>query len=67
MNNSLLFTETQKIKQWWLWFILFGVNRIALFGGFKQVICGQPFGKGMAFNVSGDKGLQLEFTNHKKY
>ena len=24
------------------------------------------FGKGTAFNVSGDKGLQLEFSNHKK-
>jgi hypothetical protein len=24
------------------------------------------FGKGVAFNVSGDKGLQLEFTNNKK-
>ena len=24
------------------------------------------FGKGTAFNVSGDKGLQLEFPNHKK-
>jgi hypothetical protein len=24
------------------------------------------FGKGTAFNVSGDKGLQLEFNNHKK-
>jgi hypothetical protein len=24
------------------------------------------FGKGAAFNVSGDKGLQLEFTNNKK-
>lgn len=24
------------------------------------------FGKGKAFNVSGDKGLQLEFTNRKK-
>lgn len=24
------------------------------------------FGKGKAFNVSGNKGLQLEFTNHKK-
>jgi len=24
------------------------------------------FGKGTAFNVSGDKGLQLEFTNNKK-
>ena len=24
------------------------------------------FGKGTAFNVSGDKGLQLEFKNHRK-
>jgi hypothetical protein len=24
------------------------------------------FGKGVAYNVSGDKGLQLEFTNNKK-
>jgi hypothetical protein len=24
------------------------------------------FGKGKAFNISGDKGLQLEFSNHKK-
>ncbi len=24
------------------------------------------FGKGTAFNVSGDKGLQLEFTNNNK-
>jgi hypothetical protein len=24
------------------------------------------FGKGFAYNVSGDKGLQLEFTNNKK-
>nr|MBC7611589.1 hypothetical protein [Pseudopedobacter sp.] len=24
------------------------------------------FGKGTAFNVSGDQGLQLEFSNHKK-
>jgi hypothetical protein len=24
------------------------------------------FGKGQAYNVSGDKGIQLEFTNNKK-
>ena len=24
------------------------------------------FGKGKAWNISGDKGLQLEFTNQKK-
>ncbi|MDQ1088364.1 hypothetical protein [Siphonobacter sp. SORGH_AS_1065] len=24
------------------------------------------FGKGIAFNVSGNKGLQLEFIDHKK-
>jgi len=147
MNNEILFNEKQHFRQWWLWLILLGVNGFFLFGIFKQVVGGQPFGdkpmsntgllistalsilltimfisfrletnirkdgiyvrffpfqmkfkcyrwntltksfvrqyspiaeyggwglrfglfgKGKAFNVSGNKGLQLEFTNHKK-
>lgn len=147
MNNEVLFKESQKFKQWWLWLILFGINGLFLFGVFKQVIGGQQFGdkpmsntgliivtalsflltlfflnlrldtkikedgiyvrffpfhlsfkqygweeltksyvrqyapvseyggwglkygmfgKGTAYNVSGNKGLQLEFTNKKK-
>jgi hypothetical protein len=147
MSNTILFTERQKFKQWWVWLILLSLNGILLFGVFKQVIGGQQFGdkpagntellilsgllllftllffnlrldtiikqdgiyvrffpfhlkfkyfswdsmtktyvrnysplteyggwglrfgffgKGTAYNVSGDKGLQLEFTDNKK-
>ena len=147
MNNEILFKESQRFKQWWLWLILLGFNILFLFGVFKQVIEEQwfgdnpmsneglitatvltiiitilfvnyrldtkiktdgiyvrffpfhikfkhytwdkltksfvrqysplmeyggwglrlgLFGNGKAFNVSGDKGLQLEFTDTKK-
>src|ERR1700740_3124159 len=147
MENTILFSERQKFKQWWLWIILLGVNLLFLYGVFIQVIGGQPFGdkpisnigllitsgfvlaltllfmssrldtiiksdgvyvrffpfhikykyhswemitksyvrkysafteyggwglriglfgKGQAYNVSGNQGLQLEFTDHKK-
>jgi len=147
MNNEILFTEKQRFNQWWIWLILLGINGFFIFGIFRQIIGGQPFGdkpmsdiglivgtalsilftilflnfrldtlikrdgiyvrffpfhltfkhyawesltksfireyspiseyggwglrlglfgKGTAFNVSGDKGLQLEFTNKKK-
>ena len=147
MKNEILYTETQRFKQWWLWLILLTGNGLFIFGVFKQVFTGQQFGdkpinntellmttaltllvtilflnlrletiikkdgiyvrffpfhikfkhypwesltksfirtysaiteyggwglrvglfrKGRAFNVSGDKGLQLEFTNNKK-
>jgi hypothetical protein len=44
MNNELLFTEKQRFNQWWIWLILLGVNGLFLFGIFKQIIGGQPFG-----------------------
>lgn len=147
LNNEILFTESQRFKQWWLLLILLSFNGLFLFGVFKQVIEKQQFGdnpmsneglltatvltiiitilfvnyrldtkiktdgiyvrffpfhikfkhytwdkltksfvrqysplteyggwglrlglfgNGKAFNVSGDKGLQLEFTDNKK-
>ena len=44
MNNEILFRERQRFKQWWIWLILLGVNGLFLYGVFKQVIGGQPFG-----------------------
>lgn len=44
MENEILFTETQKFRQWWIWLMLLGVNGIHLFGIFKQVIRGEQFG-----------------------
>ena len=147
MKEEVLFEETQRFKQWWLWLILIGVSAVAFYGLFKQLIHGEPqgqqpmsdgwlifstavivsvlgfvmsmklqtritpqgiavrffpfharfkmypwaackkvfvrqynpireyggwgyrlgiFGHGMALNVSGDKGLQLEFTTGKR-
>ncbi|HXR83427.1 MAG TPA: hypothetical protein VN722_03900 [Hanamia sp.] len=147
MNKEILFSETQRFKQWWLWIILIGVNVLMFYGVYSQVIEGHQFGdkpmnnsqiligtgislsvtffilsfrlgtqiksdgiyvrlfplqfsykffpwnsllkcyvrkynaiaefggwglrlglfgKGTAYNISGNKGLQLEFTNGKK-
>jgi hypothetical protein len=44
MEQNYIFKETQRFTQWWLWLILGAVNLLFLFGFFKQVIIGQPFG-----------------------
>jgi hypothetical protein len=44
MDNEILFTESQRFKQWWLWMILLGINGLFLFGVYQQVIGGQQFG-----------------------
>lgn len=147
METEILFSEKQKFRQWWVWFILLSINGLLLYGVFEQIIKEQQFGdnpmsntgllvtssfallftilflnlrldtnikddgiyvrffpfhlkfrhyswdmltksyirkysplaeyggwgiriglfgKGKAFNVSGNKGLQLKFTNRKK-
>src|ERR1035437_9293924 len=43
-DSETLFSEEQKFNQWWLWLILVGVNGELLYGFFKQVIGGEPFG-----------------------
>ena len=43
-SNETLFKEQQRFKQWWLWLILLAVNGLFIFGFFKQVIGGHPFG-----------------------
>jgi hypothetical protein len=30
MNNEILFSETQKFRQWWLWLIILGTNVIII-------------------------------------
>jgi hypothetical protein len=51
MTNEILFTERQQFKQWWLWLILLAINGVMLFGVFRQVIGGQPFGSKPASNT----------------
>ncbi|PZP48767.1 MAG: hypothetical protein DI598_09420, partial [Pseudopedobacter saltans] len=51
--DEVLFSETQRFKQWWLWLLLLGLNGLFLFGVFKQVILKQQFGD----KPMGDAGL----------
>ncbi|OJX55674.1 MAG: hypothetical protein BGO88_01795 [Flavobacterium sp. 38-13] len=44
MADEILFTERQRFRQWWLWFILLGINGLFLFGVIKQVVGGEPYG-----------------------
>ncbi|MEP6794577.1 MAG: hypothetical protein ABJB16_09650 [Saprospiraceae bacterium] len=44
MNDEIVFSETQRFKQWWLWAILIGINVQFLYIFFKQVVGGQPVG-----------------------
>ena len=44
MDNEILFTESQKFKQWWLWVLLIGINGILIFVLYQQIICGKQFG-----------------------
>jgi hypothetical protein len=52
MNNTIVFSETQRFRQWWLWLILIAVNGPMLYGLFSQLILGRPFGNHPADNYS---------------
>ena len=53
INNDdlILFSETQKFKQWWIWVLLLSINLIFLYGIYKQVILGQQFGDNPGSNA----------------
>jgi hypothetical protein len=38
------FQEVQRFTQWWLWLILLGIAAVAVYGIYKQLILGEPFG-----------------------
>ena len=55
MNNTILFRERQRFKQWWIWLLLIVINGLFLFGVFKQVVLSQQFGD----KPMSDKGLLI--------
>lgn len=57
MSNNILFTETQKFTQWWIWLVLLGLNGLFLYGVFVQVIGGEQFGD----KPMSDLGLLIAF------
>ena len=44
MENEIIFSESQRFKQWWLWIILLGVDVLFLYIIFQQLVLGKPFG-----------------------
>lgn len=38
------FSEVQRFTQWWFWLILLGIGGVAVYGIYKQLILGEPFG-----------------------
>ncbi len=52
---TILFKENQRFTQWWLWVLLIGVTCIPLYGSYRQLVLGIPFG----INPMSDIGLIL--------
>ena len=42
--QEILYSETQRFKQWWLWLLLIGIHFIFLFGIYHQILKNIPFG-----------------------
>lgn len=38
------FVELQRFNQWWLWAFIFALNLLPLYGIYKQLIVGKPWG-----------------------
>ncbi len=51
MDESILFAEKQKFRQWWIWVILIGINGIFLTGLIIQLVYGTAFGDKPMSNV----------------
>lgn len=55
MNEGVVYKETQSFRQWYIWIILIGINGLWVFGIYRQVIQGIPFGN----NPVSNNGLLL--------
>jgi len=58
IRNDILFQEKQKFNQWWVWLIVICLNSVLIFGFYRQVIAGLPFGD----NPMSDNALLLTLT-----
>jgi hypothetical protein len=52
MENEILFKESQRFKQWWIWLILIGVNGLFVVGIIMQVFLEQQFGNNPMSNTA---------------
>ncbi len=52
MKDYQRFSETQKFRQWWLWFLFAGIKGVMGFFIVTQVLFGEPFGSKAFDNAS---------------
>src|SRR5436305_1977781 len=50
-GSGLLFKESQRFSQWWIWLLLLFVNGLIIYGTVAQVAGGTPFGEKPASDV----------------
>jgi hypothetical protein len=51
-DKEILFKETQRFTQWWLWLILGGISAFQLYGCIRQVFLGLSFGNNPISNAA---------------
>jgi hypothetical protein len=51
MKDYQRFSETQKFRQWWLWFLFAGIKGVMGFFIVTQVLFGKPFGSKVMDNA----------------
>ena len=51
MNKEVLFSESQRFKQWWLWGIVIAINALLLYGVYVQIMLGRAFGNNPMTNT----------------
>lgn len=52
-RNDILFSESQRFKQWWAWVILISIEGLMIYALYQQVFRNKPFGT----NPTSDFGL----------
>lgn len=57
MIDTILFKETQRFTQWYIWILLFGMLLIPVYGIIQQLVYKEPFGD----NPMSDVGLVIFF------
>lgn len=50
-NKKILFSETQKFNQWWIWVFLFCFFAYFIWGAYQQIFLGIPFGDNPMSNL----------------
>ena len=43
-DRDVAFHEVQKVRQWWVWVLVYGAAALTWYGFIQQIVLGKPFG-----------------------